>query len=116
MILKKSTLAVNKHTSTILNQDYTNSAQKLVEKVVEITDAAGNEANLRHEIEKKLEIICNELGIPWIPFQLERRVSTGKGKGKRFIDVAHGAVIVEYEAPKSFRGTTGSKLLHAREQ
>ena len=103
---------------TIDNKAYIAHAQELSRKIAQITNAASNEANLRHEIEKELENQCNQLGIAWTPYQLERAVSTrNEGKGTRrtkFIDVAHGAVIIEYEPPECFRGSVNAALLHAR--
>lgn len=97
-------------TKVVTGQDYVNQAQALATKAIEVTNSVTDEANLRHELENALETGCNNLGIPWTPFQWERRVS------HRFVDVVHGAIIIEYEAPKSFRGSVGRKLLHAREQ
>ncbi|MDZ4145177.1 MAG: N-6 DNA methylase [Burkholderiales bacterium] len=34
----------------------------------------------------------------------------------KFADVAHGAVVIEYEPPKSFSGRAGAKAIHARQQ
>jgi len=42
------------------------------------------------------------LNIPWTPFQMDRSLKSGKNT--KFVDVAHGAVIIEYEPPKSFLG------------
>jgi hypothetical protein len=81
-----------------------------------ITAGAHDEANLRHEVEKALERHCGTLGIPWVPFQLERAVRTAAGARRRWVDVAHGAVIIEYESPSSFKGKERAKLEHAREQ
>lgn len=89
-------------------------ARLLVAAVAAATSAASNEAQLRHEIENALEAACKVLGAPWTPFQLDR---TLKRPGvRRFVDVAHGAVVIEYEAPRSFRAQEGAKLEHAREQ
>ena len=87
----------------------------LVSSVSSAAEISKNEAQLRHELEKVLEQSCLELSIPWTPFQLERALKV-KGKPTKFADVAHGAVIIEYEPPKSFNGRTGSKVNHARRQ
>lgn len=52
------------------------------------------------------------LGILWTPFQLDRTLGSN-GNGVRFVDVAHGAVVIEYEARGSFGGREGAKLRHA---
>lgn len=39
-----------------------------------------------------------------------------KGKPTKFADVAHGAVVIEYEPTKSFSGRAGAKAIHARQQ
>lgn len=92
-----------------------NNTSRLVSEVVSATEAARNEAQLRHELENALKAACDERHIPWTPFQLERALKEA-GKPTKFADVAHGAVIIEYEPPKSFSGRTGSKAKHARRQ
>lgn len=87
----------------------------LVSAVISAAEASKNEAQLRHELEKLLEQECLERSIPWTPFQLERALKAA-GKPTKFADVAHGAVIIEYESPKSFDGRVGSKALHERLQ
>lgn len=87
----------------------------LVSAVVSAAEISKNEAQLRHELEKALEYACSDLSIPWTPFQLERALKV-KGKPTKFADVAHGAVVIEYEPPKSFNGRAGSKANHARLQ
>lgn len=87
----------------------------LVREVACAVEGARNEAQLRHEIEKSLQTACASLGIAWVPFQLERRVG-GRTAASRFVDVAHGAVVIEYEPPASFAGRVGAKLRHARAQ
>jgi hypothetical protein len=87
----------------------------LVSAVISATEASKNEAQLRHELEKLLELVCLERSIPWTPFQLERALKS-IGKSTKYADVAHGAVIIEYEPPKSFSGRSGTKALHAQRQ
>lgn len=87
----------------------------LVSAVVSAAEISKNEAQLRHELENALEQACAELSIPWTPFQLERALKA-KGKPTKFADVAHGAVVIEYEPPKSFSGRAGAKAAHARQQ
>ena len=87
----------------------------LVSAVISAAEASQNEAQLRHELENALEQACEELAIPWTPFQLERALKA-KGKPTKFADVAHGAVVIEYEPPKSFGGRSGAKAIHARRQ
>ncbi|WP_456282167.1 SAM-dependent methyltransferase [Cupriavidus sp. JZ107] len=91
------------------------TTSSLVKAVVSAAELCKNEAQLRHELEKALERACSELSIPWTPFQLERALKA-KGRPTKFADVAHGAVIIEYEPPKSFSGRAGSKANHARLQ
>lgn len=87
----------------------------LVSAVVSAAEISKNEAQLRHELENALEQACAELSIPWTPFQLERALKS-KGQPTKFADVAHGAVVIEYEPPKSFGGRAGAKAIHARQQ
>ena len=93
----------------------TSSTLSLVSAVISATAASKNEAQLRHELEKALEQECSARSIAWTPFQLERALKAA-GKPTKFADVAHGAVIIEYEPPKSFGGRAGSKAVHARRQ
>lgn len=87
---------------------------QLVKAVSFATQAAQNEAQLRHELEKALEVACMRESVPWTPFQLERALRSG-GTTK-FADVAHGAVVIEYEPPKSLGTQVGAKTNHARQQ
>ena len=87
----------------------------MVDRVAAATAAATNEAQLRHAIEIELERVCASLEIAWTPFQLDRTLRKGSKK-VRFVDVAHGAVVIEYEAPASFRDREGSQLAQAKAQ
>lgn len=87
----------------------------LVSSALSAAEISKNEAQLRHELENALEQACAELFIPWTPFQLERALKA-KGKPTKFADVAHGAVVIEYEPPRSFSGRAGAKANHARQQ
>ncbi len=91
-------------------------AREIVAEVTIATAGTPNETSLRHELEKILERHCRALGIPWVPFQLDRTISSSGGNGIRFVDVAHGAVIIEYEAPGKFKGHEGIQLQYARGQ
>ncbi len=91
------------------------AAERLVPAVAEATANSPNEDNLRHEIEMALEEECLGLEIPWTPYQLERTLRNHVGR-IGFVDVAHGAVIVEYEPPASFQGRHGPQLNHAKDQ
>src|SRR4051794_28889020 len=92
------------------------AAQTLVSAIGQITEAARNEEQLRHEAEVALEGACSELGIPWTPFQLDRTLRRKEGAQVRFVDVVHGAVVIEYEPPGSFASAEGQRLSHARGQ
>lgn len=91
------------------------TTSSFVSAVLSAAEISKNEAQLRHELENALEQACAELSIPWTPFQLERALKT-KGRPTKFADVAHGAVVIEYEPPRSFSGRAGSKANHARQQ
>lgn len=91
------------------------AAARLAQKAATITAASTNEANLRHELENALEEACGALGIPWTPFTLDLTLK-GAGQPVRFIDVAHGAVLIEYEPPISFGGAEGAIFRHAKSQ
>jgi len=90
------------------------AADRLVTEAVRAAAASPNEANLRHLLERALDEICSDFGRPLDPFRLEFFLR--EGKQRRFIDVAHGGVLIEYEAPNSFGGREGRNLLYARSQ
>lgn len=91
------------------------TASRLASTANAAAEAAQNEAQLRHELEAALKHACEARQIPWTPFQLERALKES-GKPTKFADVAHGAVIIEYEPPKSFAGKANGKARHARSQ
>jgi hypothetical protein len=91
------------------------AAERLARNVADATANSPNEDTLRHEIENALERECQRLGIMWTPYQLERTLRNQEGR-IGFADVVHGAVIIEYEPPSSFRGRSGPELEHAKEQ
>src|ERR1700675_2171564 len=91
------------------------AAQRLARSIADATANSPNEDTLRHEIENALERECQQLQILWTPYQLERTLRNQEGR-VGFADVVHGAVIIEYEPPSSFRGRSGSELDHAKEQ
>ena len=90
-------------------------ARQLLVVATTATAGAPNEANLRHELEKGLEVACRDIGVPWSPFRLDLTLQTSDPRRKRFADVAHGAVIIEYEPPKSLSGSERATT-HAKEQ
>jgi hypothetical protein len=90
-------------------------ARKLAADVAHASAGAKNEAQLRLAAEATLERACAALAIPWAPYQIDRNVAA-RGAASRFVDVAHGALIIEYEAPCSFAGGINARLRHAREQ
>lgn len=94
--------------------DVTRRARDLVRAAGVAASAAANEANLRQELERSLTLHCAALGRPLDPYRLELFVR--EGTRRRFIDVAHGGVLIEYEPPRSFSGRAGAKLGHARAQ
>jgi hypothetical protein len=105
--------------STLIYRIWKNAVTKTTSRLASAATAAAesaqNEAQLRHELEVILRQACHERGIAWTPFQLERALKE-KGKPTKFADVAHGAVIIEYEPPKSFNAKTNAKAKHARNQ
>jgi hypothetical protein len=91
-------------------------AARLVMEVATSTAQSPNEKSLEHEIEKYLETACGDLGIGWTPYQLNRKLLQPKTKTLRFADAVHGAIVIEYEAPRSFGGREGSQSRHAQTQ
>jgi hypothetical protein len=90
-------------------------AHKLLAATAIATAGAPNEASLRHELEKALEEACSSLCVVWSPFRLDLTLPTSNPRRKRFADVAHGAVIIEYEPPRSLEGSKRATN-HARNQ
>ncbi|MBI4027654.1 MAG: hypothetical protein HY360_21890 [Verrucomicrobia bacterium] len=97
------------------SQSLDDIARKLLVAATTATASAPNEANLRHELEKALEKACGEIGVAWSPFRLDLTLPTSDPRRKRFADVAHGAVIIEYEPPQSLSGS-GKATVHAKAQ
>ncbi|WDM64077.1 N-6 DNA methylase [Stenotrophomonas forensis] len=91
------------------------ACDSLVRAVSSASVQARNEAQLRHEVEVALRAACAAIGIPWTPFQMERALKR-KGESTKFIDVAHGGVLIEYEPPRCFAGMLNAKARHARRQ
>lgn len=91
------------------------ACDSLVRAVSSASVQAKNEAQLRHEVEVALHAACATIGTPWTPFQMERALKR-KGESTKFIDVAHGGVLIEYEPPRCFAGTLNAKARHARRQ
>ena len=84
--------------------------------MVAVTAGADNEANLRHGAENLLEKACAVLSLPYVPFQFEYTLETEEGNARR-ADVVHGAVIIEYEKPKSLKaGDARTVVTHAKKQ
>ena len=90
-------------------------ARQLLSVAATATASSPNETNLRHELEKALEVACHDIGVPWSPFRLDLTLQTSDPRRKRFADVAHGAVIIEYEPPKSLGGSERATA-HAKGQ
>ena len=91
------------------------AAERLAHSVAVATANSPNEDTLRHELENSLEQECRQLQVLWTPYQLERSLRNHEGR-IGFVDVVHGAVIIEYEPPRSFQGRSGPRLDHAKEQ
>lgn len=90
-------------------------SRDLVQAASLASNSARNEAQLRHEIEVALQRACISLRIAWTPFQMERALKQ-RGASTKFIDVAHGGVLIEYEPPRCFSGGANAKARHARRQ
>ncbi|MBL9180452.1 MAG: N-6 DNA methylase [Verrucomicrobiaceae bacterium] len=91
------------------------SAQHLLKQTLKAAASATNEASLRHELEKALETCCAQLSVAWTPFRLDLALTGTESKQARYADVAHGAVVIEYERPNSL-AKGRRQLLHAQQQ
>ncbi|MGB9880880.1 MAG: hypothetical protein ACPLRM_08970, partial [Anaerolineae bacterium] len=98
-----------------MDNELRHHAHEMVREVAQAVGASANEATLRHQLEMILEHHCRALGIPWVTFQLDQSLGSQNGS-VQFVDVAHGAVVIEYEAPGRFGGRSGADLAHARSQ
>lgn len=89
-------------------------ADKLVKATRKIMQTAKTEEDLRIKFEKKLEPLIESGGIKFTE-RYERLSARAKTilKGKR-PDAVHGQVVIEYEAPESFRSQ--SRIDHAYNQ
>ncbi|MCU0783694.1 MAG: N-6 DNA methylase [Verrucomicrobia bacterium] len=96
-------------------ESFDDIARKLLVATTAATAGAPNEASLRHELEKALEQACREMGVAWSPFRLDLTLPTSDPRRKRFADVAHGAVVIEYEPPQSLAGSEKATA-HAKSQ
>jgi N-6 DNA Methylase len=97
-------------------RDFRLSAERLTAAALEAAAGAPNDANLRHEIELAIRRECRALGLPYAPFHLEVAMG-GDRKGVAFADVVHGAIIMEYSAPGSFKGgRSTAKVATAKRQ
>ena len=95
--------------------DLTSQAAELARQVSFATTGTSNEFQLHQAIEGYLEQACKELGISWVAFSVNVSL-IGSDKQRRFADAVHGAVIIEYKRPKSFRGRDGNVLQEAKAQ
>jgi len=87
----------------------------LVQQVHQATTHSANEAQLRDRLEHALEAACLSVKAPWSPYSLDTYLPV-HGGSSRFADAIHGAVVIEYEPPRSFRGRTGAQFAHACRQ
>lgn len=100
----------------MVGEDLRSASAELARAAAVVTEGARNEESLRHELENALENACQILGIPWTPYELDRTLFKDE-KARRFADVIHGGVIIEYEPPRSFGAReSGAQLAHARFQ
>ena len=75
-----------------------------------------DEANLRYAIEKAIEQACSTLRIPLQQHRFEIQLKTELNI-TNFADSIHGALIIEYEPPRSFsKGRSLSVITHAKQQ
>ena len=88
---------------------------QLVKDVIETTESSQNEYQLQHKIEQSFKELSKNLQSSWKPCPIQRRVPDKKG-GYKWVDSAHGAVIIEYEPPKCFNKKNNAKCKHAKRQ
>ena len=91
------------------------AAEELVRAAAKVSEAAKNETVLRHELEKELERLCERMNIQYTAYNLDLAVR-GTRVNPKFADVVHGAIVIEYEPPRSFKKAEGANFAHARGQ
>lgn len=92
-------------------------ARQLAVDVATATASARKEASLRAVIERHLGDAARLLGIPWSDHSLDTTVIGIEPSIRRYVDAAHGALVLEYEPPRSFREGRAMRVVnHAREQ
>lgn len=92
-------------------------AAGLAASVTAATAAAHHEASLRAVVEARLGDAAAILGVPWSEHTLDLTLTGAANGTKRFVDAVHGAVVIEYEPPRSFRGGGGRRVVeHAQGQ
>ena len=97
--------------------DFFALASDLVARVATATAAADHEASLRAVIEKDLGHAASALGLPWSEHTLDATLRGAANGTLRFVDAAHGAVVIEYEPPNSFKAGRAAKVIeHAQAQ
>ncbi len=89
--------------------------EQLVEETAEATNGSQNEAQLQLKIEQSLKSLSQNLNSAWKPCPIQRRVEKSPGR-YQWVDSAHGAVVIEYEPPKSFKNKNNAKCKHAKTQ
>ncbi|MGO8672061.1 MAG: hypothetical protein ACLQVD_11925, partial [Capsulimonadaceae bacterium] len=97
------------------NDALADASQELASAAAVATAGSNNVSDLRHELERSLRLACNNVGIPWTPFTLDFTLKEA-GQPIRFVDVAHGAILIEYEPPRAFCGSENAVFQHAKEQ
>ena len=90
-------------------------ASQLVKAVIQATESSQNEAQLQQAIEQSLQELSKGLDGTWKPCPIQRRVVDARGQYK-WVDSAHGAVVIEYEAPKCFKQKNNARCRHAQVQ
>lgn len=93
----------------------TTTIKTLVSEALLASNTTASEAPLQMALESALEIACKEAGAPWLPYNIEVALKNARGK-TQFADAIHGAVVIEYEAPKSFKGQANARYKEACRQ
>lgn len=96
------------HAQTVTCADETSQALALVAQAREITAGVTHQAHLQAGLEYALATCCQHKGIPWLP----RNV----GGSPTSSETVHGAVLLAYALPESFREGVGAALQRARKQ
>lgn len=89
---------------------------ELSQQVSAAVAASANELQLQTAVEHLLFNVCCTLKISWVQYSINVPLAGSASMNRRFADSVHGAVIIEYKKPESFKGRNNSATLSQAKQ